>query len=115
MDSCRMEKYCLAQYLKTCHHGAENAVTSKLLEALYRVSGKQLRDMVNTLRREGVPIASDQNGYYYAKTKAELRSTIKHMRCRISGICAAISGLRLALADFEATQMHLTFQRGDGN
>lgn len=108
-----MEKDCLAQYLKAHHHGAENAVTSKLLEALYRVSGKQLRDMVNALRREGIPIASDQNGYYYAKTKTELGATIKHMQCRIRGICAAISGLRHALADFDTTQMRLPFQGGD--
>lgn len=108
-----MEKDILAQYLKTHHQGEENAVTSKLLEALFRVSGKQLRDMVNALRRDGMPIASDQNGYYYAKTKAELRATIKHLRCRISGISGAISGLRHTLADFDTTQMCLPLQGGD--
>lgn len=86
-----MQKEQLAEHLRRYHHGAEQAVLSKKLECTFGVSGKELRDQVNALRREGVPIASDQNGYFYTKTEAEVRMTIRHMRNRISGISAAIS------------------------
>ena len=57
-----MQKEQLAEHLRRYHHGAENAVISRELEHTFHVSGKALRDQVNALRREGVPIASDQNG-----------------------------------------------------
>jgi len=59
-----MLKEQLAEYLHRYHHGAENAVTSKMMEYAFHVSGKELRDLVNALRREGIPIASDQSGYF---------------------------------------------------
>lgn len=108
-----MEKELLAEYLRRYHFGNENAVISKTLERRFVIRGKALRDLVNALRREGVPIASDQNGYFYAKTETELRATIKHMRCRIAGIGAAISGLNRALATFDDSQTRLPLEGGD--
>ena len=91
-----MEKDWLAEYLKSYHLGRENAITSRELERTFCVNGKELRDTINILRREAIPIASDQSGYYYAKTEAELRATIQHMHRRIAGISVAISGLSCA-------------------
>lgn len=108
-----MQKEKLAEHLRRYHHGAQHAVLSKELERGFGVSGKALRDLVNALRREGVPIASDQNGYFYAKTEAEVRLTIRHMRNRISGISAAITGLRHSLAAFDDTQIRLPLEGGD--
>ena len=108
-----MNKEQLAEYLRRYHHGAENVVTSRMLEEIFRVSGKELRDQVNALRRDGIPIASDQSGYFYAKTETEVRMTIRHMRNRISGISAAISGLRRSLAAFDDTQIRLPLEGGD--
>ena len=108
-----MQKEQLAKHLRRYHHGAEHAVISRELEHTFRVSGKELRDQVNALRREGVPIASDQNGYFYAKTEAEVRLTIRHLRNRISGISAAITGLWHSLAAFDDTQIRLPLEGGD--
>ncbi|NNJ28572.1 hypothetical protein [Lacrimispora defluvii] len=108
-----MLKEQLAEYLHRYHHGAENAVTSRTLEQVLCVSGKELRDLVNALRREGIPIASDQSGYFYAKTEAEVRLTIRHMKNRISGISAAIAGLRRSLAAFDDMQIRLPLEGGD--
>lgn len=108
-----MEKEQLAEYLHRYHHGTENAVISKILEQALGISGKELRDLVNVLRREGIPIASDQRGYFYAKTETEVRLTIRHMRNRISGISAAISGLRRSLVAFDDTQIRLPLEGGD--
>lgn len=108
-----MDKEQLTEYLHRYHHGMENAVTSRTLEGIFHVSGKELRDVVNALRREGIPIASDQSGYFYAKTEREVRMTIRHMRNRISGISAAIAGLRRSLAAFDDTQIRLPLEGGD--
>ena len=110
-----MQKEQLAEYLLCYRYGSENAVISKILERRFAIKGKPLRDLVNALRRDGVPIASDQNGYFYARTETELRATIKHMRCRIAGISAAIKGLNRALATFDDSQTRLPMEGGDEN
>lgn len=108
-----MQKDRLTEYLKAHHLGAEHAVTSRVLETLFDLKGKQLRDIVNALRREGVPIASDGSGYFYAKTEQEIRTTILHMKRRISGISAAIAGLNRSLGRFDKMQTRLPLEGGD--
>ena len=108
-----MQKEQLAEHLRRYHRGAENAVISRELECTFHVSGKELRDQVNALRREGVPIASDQNGYFYAKTEAEVRLTIRHMRNRISGISAAITGLRRSILSLQTPSESMGGTRGE--
>jgi hypothetical protein len=107
-----MDKDQLAEYLKDYHLGKGNAILSRELELIFRVNGKELRDLINILRREAIPIASDQSGYYYAKTENELRATIRHMRRRIAGISAAIRGLNRSLSDFDKAQTRLPFKEG---
>ncbi len=108
-----MHKEQLSEHLRRYHHGAENAVNSKNLELAFSVTGKELRDTVNVLRREGVPIASDQSGYFYAKTEAEVRTTIRHMKNRIAGISAAIVGLRRAVLSFQTPSESMGGTRGE--
>ena len=108
----RMNKDQLAEYLKAHHLGKENAILSRELEKLFCVNGKELRDFINVLRREAIPIASDQSGYYFAKTESELRATIRHMRRRIAGISAAIRGLNRSLSNFDTAQTRLPLMEG---
>ena len=61
-----MEKERLAEYLEQYHMGALNAATSRELELTFGIKGIQVRHMVNALRRDGVPIASNGSGYFYA-------------------------------------------------
>ena len=100
-----MEKDTIAEHLKRYHLGEKNAATSRELETAFDIRGKELRDLVNTLRREGVPIASSGAGYFYAATELEVRATIAHMMHRISGIAAAIHGLTQTLERFDSDQM----------
>ena len=53
-----MERERFIGYLKTYHLGAERAITSKILESLFDMKGKEQRNLVNVLRRDGVPICS---------------------------------------------------------
>ena len=110
-----MEKETIADHLKRYHPGEQNAVTSRELETTFGIRGKELRDVINTLRRSGVPIGSSGNGYFYAATEQEVRSTIGHMTHRISGIAAAIHGLTMALEQFDTDQIRLPMDEGGGS
>ena len=107
-----MQKETIADYLKHYHLGEQNAVTSRELELAYNMRGKELRNLVNTLRCSGIPIASSGNGYFYASTEQEVRATIVHMTHRISGIAAAIRGLTSALEQFDTAQTRLPPEEG---
>ncbi len=107
-----MQKETIAEYLKSCHLGEQNAITSRELECTFDLRGKELRDLINTLRRSGVPIASGGSGYFYAATEQEVRATIAHMTHRIGGIAAAIRGLMQALEQFDTAQLRLPLEGG---
>ena len=96
-----MKKEQFVEYLRRYHFGEENAVTGRELEATFCIHGKELRDLINTLRRSGIPIASGNNGYFYAVTRHEVHTTIAHMTHRIRGIAAAICGLTAALEEMD--------------
>ena len=68
------------------------------LECLFHSKGVDMRDVINRLRRGGVPIASNQNGYFYAATQQEILDTIALLTRQISGITATITGLRYSLS-----------------
>lgn len=94
-------------------HGALNAATSRELELTFGIKGIQVRHMVNALRRDGVPIASNGSGYFYAATDQEVRATIAHLTRRISGIAAAIRGLDRTLEREDTAQTRLPLDGGD--
>ena len=108
-----MEKETIADYLKRYHPGERNAVTSRELETAFGVRGIELRNLINALRREGVPIGSSGSGYFYASTEQEVRATIAHMTHRISGIAAAIHGLTQSLEAFDTAQLRLPIEGGE--
>jgi biotin operon repressor len=103
----------LAGHLEIFHAGERYAASSRELEIALGVTGATLRKLINALRREGVPIASGENGYYYAETELEVRRTIAHMKHRISGISAAIRGLEKSLERFDTAQTRLPLNGGD--
>lgn len=109
-----MQKERLAEYLEHYHLGAPNAATSRELECAFSVKGIEVRQIVNSLRRDGVPIASNGGGYFYAATEQEVRGTIAHMKHRIGGIAAAIRGLERSLDRFDERQTRLPLEGGDG-
>ncbi len=81
------------EYLKAYHKGQRNAASSKKLEAVFNLNGKNIRIIINNLRCEGIPICSDKNGYYYAETLSELSATIAQLNSRIKKMSVAKNGL----------------------
>lgn len=86
----------IEEYLRTACYGRENIVSSKFLEQKFMLRGSTLRRCINYLRKCGVPIASDGNGYYYAAKPIDLEITLHHMKGRFQSISEATLGLEMA-------------------
>lgn len=95
-----MKKDELKEYLSHNCQGRRAAVGGERLRKALHTSENELRKAVNRLRREGVPIASDQTGYFYAQTAGEVYATIRNLKKMRSGLDAAIAGLEGALDGF---------------
>lgn len=92
----------IVRYLEIGCKGRANVVSSRELERALGISGNELRRRVNLLRRDTIPIAANQRGYYFAETAAEVYDTIRGLQKMRSGLDAAISGLERALEKFDA-------------
>lgn len=74
------------EYLKKEHVGKENAVFSKELEQRFSLSGRALRRVISTLRKEGCPICSGCTGYYLGKTRKDAGKTAAWLSDLAGGI-----------------------------
>ncbi len=90
----------LLSYLKGACPGRKYRVSGAELEGALSLSGTDLRKLVNRLRRKGIPIASDRNGYFYAATAGEVYTTIRQLRQMAAGLEKAITGLEESLEKF---------------
>lgn len=90
----------LLGYLEGACRGRAYRVGGKELELALNISGTDLRKLVNKLRQETEPIASDQTGYFYADNAGDIYATIRHLRKMRDGIDAAIRGLEQSLDKF---------------
>ena len=83
----------ISEYLKKHHTGKEKAVLSRELERLFCIDGRNLRRKISSLRKDGVPICSDETGYYYADNQQEINQTV----CRMNELVTTISNARTGL------------------
>ena len=90
----------LLTYLKGACAGRKYRASGSELRQVLHISGSGLHRLVNRLRQQGVPIASDQKGYFYAATAGELYTTIRYLRKIVEGLEKAIAGLEAALDAF---------------
>lgn len=90
----------LKAILEKNHKGKSNAIKSFQLERLTNLTGSQIRERVNELRCNGVPVCSGRSGYYIAALREELNHTIAQLNSRILQINKAIKGLQSKLEDY---------------
>ena len=90
----------LLAYLESSCLGRVHRIGSKELERTLHLSGTDLRKYINRLRKQKKPIASDQNGYFYAQTSGEVYSTIQYLKKIRTGLDAVIQGLEESVDDF---------------
>ena len=87
-------------YLKAVCKGRKNVQKSRQIETALHISGNELRKQVHRLRKKGHPIASSQDGYFYAVTAREVYSTIGQLMAMEYGLRLAREGLERSLDDF---------------
>ena len=80
-------------YLKEYHKGKEKAIHSKELQRIFSTDGRDIRRKVSSLRQDGIPICSDEDGYYYAYNQQEINKTV----CRLNGMVTGVSNARTGL------------------
>ena len=83
----------LCEFLKKHHTGRENAVYSRELQRLFLIDGRTLRRKISSLRQDGYPICSDENGYYYADSQTEINATVARLNQLVTKVSNARTGL----------------------
>ena len=91
----------ICDYLKSYCVGKENAVFSSKLEKLFCTNGRAIRKYVNSLRRDGYLICSDEKGYYYAETQMEVDATVKRLHSQMINMSGAKKGMLYASANMK--------------
>lgn len=78
--------------------GASNATTgAQLAKWLGLRSSGSVRLIVNEACSQGIPICSNQDGYFLPWTDADIHETLAHRRSRVAKQNQAIAGLERAL------------------
>lgn len=95
-----VKKEALKNCLYNKHRGRSKAICGDSLRRELHMTEKEMRKCVNRLRREGVPICSDQTGYFYAQSADEVLTTIQFLLKMRQGLDSAITGMNGTLRDF---------------
>ena len=83
----------ICEYLRKNHTGREKAVYSRELQRLFCIDGRNLRRKISSLRQDGFPICSDENGYYYADSQKEINDTVARLNELVTKVSIARTGL----------------------
>lgn len=79
------------------HPGAKNAISRRDLMALTGLSDRELRLMIETERRRGIPILSDNiHGYFLPGDSAERDRCVRSLRRRAKEIEATAAAIEQA-------------------
>ena len=62
------------EYLLNNHVGKANAVHSKVLEKHFSICPRTIRRYIGSLRKSGIPICSDDSGYWIAADSKEVNN-----------------------------------------
>ena len=83
----------IREHLAQFHVGEANAIHCRELQNIFCLDGRTVRRKINRLRQEGIPICSNQHGYYYADTQAEISETVDRLNAIVMKITNARTGL----------------------
>lgn len=90
------KEHLIYDYLNSNHRGCGSAIHSKMLERTFNLSGRTLRYHINNLRKCGLPICSDDRGYWIGTNAQEINGTISRFRDYINEFCCVKAGLAYA-------------------
>lgn len=91
MKALTSEQQILLETLKRFHVGRHKSITSRELRHIGKP--RDIRRMVHTLRVNGYPVCSGQEGYYYAANSDELEGTLKFLGSYLDNVQKARDGI----------------------
>ncbi len=86
----------LYDYLIENHIGKDSAVHSKELEDKFDICSSTIRRYISNMRKSGIPICSDETGYWVGANSREVNETIKRLGDFMGGVGNAKTGLAYA-------------------
>ncbi len=92
----------LFEYLMDKHIGQDKAVHSKKLEKRFNICPRTVRTYVNNMRKSGIPVCSDETGYWIAKTPKEANKTVKRLDNFVGEVNSARTGLAVAAIQMQS-------------
>ena len=73
----------LLDYLMSNHTGRDNAIHSKALEKRFKICPRTVRRYINNMRKTGIPVCSDETGYWIAQMRSVTRITDKDIQITV--------------------------------
>ena len=86
----------ILDYLNAKHVGKDKAIHSRKLEKKFNICPRTVRTYISNLRKSGVPICSDDSGYWIAKEPKEATKTVKRLDNFVGEVNSARTGLAIA-------------------
>lgn len=86
----------LYDYLIENHTGQDKAIHSRQLEKKFGICPRTVRSYINKLRKSGIPVCSNDSGYWIAANPREVNKTIKRLGDFIGEVGNARTGLAYA-------------------
>ncbi|MCK4521388.1 MAG: hypothetical protein KAU20_02355 [Nanoarchaeota archaeon] len=83
----------------------DEPVTSREIEKRLNLSGSQIRRLIQHGRRNGVQIASGDQGYYIAENYEQLLGTIQHLKERRNSLHYTIVKMREGSGQIKQMEM----------
>lgn len=84
-------------YLYENHLGKSKAIKARNLKEFG--DARTIRLLVNSLRKEGIPICSGNSGYWYANSQNEVEEIANKLKSHINDLKDVCAGLDNALFD----------------
>lgn len=85
------------QILSFIGDGKSNAIHKSELVRFTGLADRELRKIIEFLRRKGIVIISDNNGYYFPQNESELKTYIHQEECRAKSTFYTLKSARLLL------------------
>ncbi len=101
----RAKQYWIPVLQEIMKYNIESPIKSKFLEAQFELAGATVREIIHFLRVDQKRPIGSKNGYFYARTREELKHTINDLRSRQRKIYRAEKGLSAAFEPEEQTSM----------
>lgn len=91
----------IVYYLKVWRTCEDNAINARDLCTMFNLNSRQLRLVIGGLRKDGIPICSSSQGYWYSENPEDITKTIHRLDGQVRNMNNSIAGLRKVLTGGE--------------